>query len=91
MKATYLRQFGLRASHLGWLVIWIVQLGGDPDVLPLWAFGVAEHLLEGIAHLIMVAICVSTVNVPIAYPQGVLYSFLYLVCSVMILSSNLVS
>ena len=41
-------------GDLGRLVVWIVDLGGDPDFLPLGAIGVAKYLIEGNAHLLVV-------------------------------------
>ena len=58
----------------------VVQLCGDPDILPFGRLGVAEHFFEGLSNLIMVAVGISTVNVPVANLQSVLYGLLNLIC-----------
>ena len=67
--------------YLGWLMVRVVQLCGNPNFLSLDSLGVAEHLVEGSAHFLVVAICISAINMPVAYLQGMLYSFFHLVCS----------
>ena len=63
-------------GNLGGLVVWIVELGGDPDVLPLGAVGVTEHLVEGLAHLLVVRVGVRAVDVAVAHLQCVLHRVL---------------
>ena len=70
-----------KVEYLGGLVVWVVELGGDPNVLTLGAVGVAEHLVESLAHLLVVGVSVGAVDVAVPHLQRVLHRVFNITCT----------
>lgn len=67
-------------AHPWWLMIWVIELGCDPDVFTFYPIWITEDLFESLSYSFMVPICIGTVNVAISYPQCMLDCLLSFVC-----------